>query len=64
MSDPVPEQTPMDRLRDVGLTPDMPRDELRQIVADAVHEVQERLDKLEADRRTWTIRFRPRRERP
>lgn len=66
MTEPPTDPTPMDRLRDVGLTPDLPRDELRMIVAAAVQEVQERLDELEADRRTWTRKFRPRarRERP
>lgn len=58
--------TPMDRLRDVGLTPDLPRDELRLLIAEAVQEVQERLAKLEADQRAWRRRNtpRPRRERP
>lgn len=62
MTDP----TPMDRLRDVGLTPELPREELRLIVAEAVQEVQERLDELEAERRAWILNFRlrPRRERP
>jgi hypothetical protein len=63
MSEPAPEQTPMDRLRTVGLLPDLPRDELRQLVADAVHEVQERLDKLEAEQRAWRHRYTPRRRR-
>lgn len=66
MSDPAPEQTPMDRLRDVGLLPDLPRVELRQLVADAVQEVQDRLNALEQDRADW-LRRRPRRrprERP
>lgn len=62
MSDP----TPMDRLRDVGLTPELSREQLRVLVAEAVHEVQERLDKLEADTKAWHRRNkpRPRRERP
>lgn len=56
----------MDRLRDIGLTPDIPRDELRVVIAEAVQEVQDRLNKLEAERREWHIQFRPRarRERP
>lgn len=64
--EPAPEQTPMDRLRDIGLTPDIPRDELRVVIAEAVQEVQDRLNKLEAERREWHIQFRPRarRERP
>lgn len=56
MSDP--EQTPMDRLRDIGLLPDVDRDVLREIVAAAVQEVQERLDALE------TARTQHRRRRP
>lgn len=66
MSEPSPDQTPMDRLRQVGLLPDVPRDELREIVTAAVQEVQERLDKLEADQRAWRRRNQPRhrRERP
>lgn len=62
MSDP----TPMDRLRDVGLTPELPRDELRTLVAEAIQEVQDRLDKLEADTKAWHRRNKPRhrRERP
>lgn len=58
------EQTPMDRLRDIGLLPaDTARDDLRQIVADAVQEVQERLNKLEQDRRADQARTRRRRPR-
>lgn len=53
----------MDRLRDIGLLPEVPRDELRQIVADAVQEVQERLEKLETERRAWNRRNTPRRRR-
>lgn len=67
MTDPAPEQTPMDRLRDIGLLPpDTPRNDLRQIVADAVQEVQARLEKLEDDRRVEQRRFRRRqpRDRP
>lgn len=61
--EPAPEQTPMDRLRDIGLTPDVTREELRTVVASAVQEVQERLDKLEADERAWRRRFHRRRPR-
>jgi hypothetical protein len=57
------EQTPMDRLRDVGLLPNVDRAQLRQIIADAVAEVQDRLDKLErehaAQKAAWPRR-RPR----
>jgi hypothetical protein len=60
---PVPEQTPMDRLRDVGLLPAVPREELHQIVADAVQEVQERLEKLEETRQAEQRRARRRRPR-
>lgn len=63
MNEPAPEQTPMDRLRDIGLLPDLPRDELRQLVADAVQEVQARLEKLETERRAWRRRTTPRRRR-
>lgn len=68
--DPTQEpMTPMDRLRDVGLTPDMPRDELRALIAEAVQEVQDRLEKLEEDHQAWLRDFRRgaprrRRERP
>ena len=63
MSEPSPDQTPMDRLRDIGLLPDVPRDELREIVTDAVQEVQDRLEKLEQDRRVWLRRVPRRRPR-
>lgn len=64
MSEPADEQTPMDRLRDIGLLPpDMPREQLRRIVADAVHEVQERLAALEQDRAVEQRRTRHRRPR-
>ena len=63
MTEP-PEQTPMDRLRDIGLLPpDTPREDLREIVAAAVQEVQDRLGKLEDDRRTEQRRYRRRRPR-
>lgn len=68
MSEPPHDPTPMDRLRDIGLLPDLPREELREIVTAAVQEVQERLSKLEEDHQTWLREFhrrpRRRRERP
>lgn len=63
MTEPPTDPTPMDRLRDVGLLPEMPREELRQIVADAVQEVQDRLEKLEEDRRVQQRRRSRRRPR-
>lgn len=65
-ADLVSDPTPMDRLRDIGLTPDVPRDELRLLIAEAVQEVQDRLDTLEAEQRAWRLRLprRPPRERP
>lgn len=59
-----PDQTPMDRLRDIGLLPpDTPREDLRAIVAEAVQEVQDRLQKLEDDRGAQQRRTRRRRPR-
>jgi hypothetical protein len=62
----VSDPTPMDRLRELELAPDLPRDQLREVIAAAVHEIQERLDHLEAlaeARGAATPRRRPR-ERP
>ena len=36
--------TPMERLRELELTPDLPRDELWEVISGAVLEVQERLE--------------------
>lgn len=64
VTEPPAEQTPMDRLREIGLLPaDVPREKLREILAEAVQEVQERLAALEDDRRTQQTRRSRRRPR-
>lgn len=57
MSDP----TPMDRLRELELTPDLPRPQLWKVIAAAVQEVQDRFDALDAarNRRPQLRRTRP-----
>lgn len=48
--------TPMDRLRELELTPDLPRDELWAVIAAAVTEVNDRLTTLEHEATEWRTR--------
>lgn len=44
-------ETPAEALRRLAIAPDVPKEELRAVIADAVNDVVERLDAAQARRR-------------